>query len=110
MYLNGCAKSQVGNVLVAKVTEPFIKQIFIGKTDEKQTDREFNLKLYAARKIAEHTIYDSKLSEAQFFYLPSLSTKIIIFKGLLMPEHINEYYLDLFNSALDTRLALVEKR
>ena len=44
------------------------------------------------------------------FYLPSLSTKIIIFKGLLKPEHINEYYLDLFNSALDTRLALVHQR
>ena len=95
---------------IARVTEPFVKQIFIGKSDDKQTDREFNLKLYAARKIAEHTIYDSKLSEAQFFYLPSLSTKIIIFKGLLKPEHINEYYLDLFNSALDTRLALVHQR
>ena len=95
---------------VAKATEPYVKQIFIGKNSEKQTDREFNLKLFAARKIAEHTIYGSKLSEAQFFYLPSLSTKIIIFKGLLMPEHINEYYLDLFNSALDTRLALVHQR
>ncbi|MBQ0787992.1 MAG: glutamate synthase subunit alpha, partial [Oceanihabitans sp.] len=95
---------------IAKITEPFVKQIFIGKSSEAQTEREFNLKLYAARKIAEHTIYDSKLSEAKFFYLPSLSTKIIIFKGLLMPEHINEYYLDLFNSALDTRLALVHQR
>ncbi|WP_397364091.1 glutamate synthase large subunit [Olleya sp. R77988] len=95
---------------VAKVTEPFVKQIFIGKSDDKQTERDFNIKLYAARKIAEHTIYDSKLSESKFFYLPSLSTKIIIFKGLLMPEHINEYYLDLFNSALDTRLALVHQR
>lgn len=95
---------------IAKVTEPFVKQIFIGKASDTQTEREFNIKLYAARKIAEHTIYDSKLSEAQFFYLPSLSTKIIIFKGLLMPEHINEYYLDLFNSALDTRLALVHQR
>ena len=95
---------------VAKVTEPFVKQVFIGKTNDEQADREFNLKLFAARKIAEHTIYGSKLSEAQFFYLPSLSTKIIIFKGLLMPEHINEYYLDLFNSALDTRLALVHQR
>ncbi|WP_037051548.1 glutamate synthase large subunit [Psychroserpens burtonensis] len=95
---------------IAKVTEPFVKQIFIGKTDDKQTDRDFNLKLFAARKIAEHAIYDSKLSEAHFFYLPSLSTKIIIFKGLLKPEHINEYYLDLFNSALDTRLALVHQR
>ena len=95
---------------IAKTTEPFVKQIFIGKTDENQTDQDFNLKLFAARKITEHTIYSSKLSEAQFFYLPSLSTKIIIFKGLLMPEHINEYYLDLFNSALDTRLALVHQR
>ncbi|WP_452225081.1 glutamate synthase large subunit [Lacinutrix chionoecetis] len=95
---------------IAKVTEPFVKQIFIGKANDEQTEREFNLKLFAARKIAEHTIYDSKLSESKFFYLPSLSTKIIIFKGLLMPEHINEYYLDLFNSALDTRLALVHQR
>lgn len=95
---------------VAKETEPFVKQIFIGKTNNEQTEREFNIKLYAARKIAEHTIYDSKLSESKYFYLPSLSTKIIIFKGLLMPEHINEYYLDLFNSALDTRLALVHQR
>ena len=95
---------------VAKETEPFVKQIFIGKANNKQTEREFNIKLYAARKIAEHTIYDSKLSESKYFYLPSLSTKIIIFKGLLMPEHINEYYLDLFNSALDTRLALVHQR
>ena len=95
---------------IAKATEPFVKQIFIGKTDDEQTEREFNLKLFAARKIAEHIIYDSKLSESKFFYLPSLSNKIIIFKGLLMPEHINEYYLDLFNSALDTRLALVHQR
>ncbi len=95
---------------IAKTTEPFVKQIFIGKTDDEQTEREFNLKLFAARKIAEHTIYNSKLSESKFFYIPSLSNKIIIFKGLLMPEHINEYYLDLFNSALVTRLALVHQR
>ena len=95
---------------IAKSTEPFIKQLFIGKSDENQSDFDFNLKLFAARKIAEHTIYSSKLSESKFFYVPSLSTKIIIFKGLLMPEHINEYYLDLFNSALDTRLALVHQR
>ncbi|TVZ58720.1 glutamate synthase (ferredoxin) [Flavobacteriaceae bacterium MAR_2010_105] len=95
---------------IAKSTEPFIKQLFIGKTDESQSDFDFNLKLFAARKIAEHTIYNSKLSESKFFYIPSLSTKIIIYKGLLMPEDINGYYLDLFNSALITRLALVHQR
>ncbi|MFC4634583.1 glutamate synthase large subunit [Dokdonia ponticola] len=95
---------------IAKTTEPFVKQVFIGKSQKDQSDRDFNLKLFAARKIAEHTIYDSKLSESQFFYVPSLSTKIIIFKGLLKPEHINEYYLDLYNTTLDTRLALVHQR
>ena len=95
---------------IAKTTEPFVMQVFVGKSDPKQSEFDFNLKLFAARKISEHTIYDSKLSESKFFYLPSLSTKIIIFKGLLKPEHINEYYLDLFNSALDTRLALVHQR
>ncbi|WP_299213412.1 glutamate synthase large subunit [uncultured Dokdonia sp.] len=95
---------------IAKTTEPFVKQIFIGKSHEDQSDVDFNLKLFAARKIAEHTIYNSKLSESQFFYVPSLSTKIIIFKGLLKPEHINEYYLDLYNTTLDTRLALVHQR
>jgi glutamate synthase (NADPH/NADH) large chain len=101
-----------GDVLgeIARTTEPFVKQIFIGKSSESQSDFDFNLKLYAARKIAEHTIYGSKLSESQFFYVPSLSTKIIIFKGLLKPEHINEYYLDLYNTSLDTRLALVHQR
>jgi glutamate synthase (ferredoxin) len=95
---------------IAKETEPFVKQLFIGKATAKQSDKDFNLKLFAARKITEHTIYNSKLSEQKFFYVPSLSTKIIIFKGLLKPEHINEYYLDLFDSDLDTRLALVHQR
>lgn len=95
---------------IAKETEPFVKQLFIGKSHETQSDHDFNLKLFAARKITEHTIYNSKLSEQQFFYVPSLSTKIIIFKGLLKPEHINEYYLDLFDADLDTRLALVHQR
>ncbi|MAD96941.1 MAG: glutamate synthase large subunit [Flavobacteriaceae bacterium] len=95
---------------IANETEPYIKQIFIGKPTDDDSDKSFQLKLFAARKIAEHRIYDSKLSQANSFYLPSLSSKIIIFKGLLKPEHINEYYLDLNNDELVTRLALVHQR
>ena len=79
---------------IAAETEPFIKQIFIGKPDEDNNDFNFQLKLFAARKIAEHRIYNSKLSQSSSFYLPSLSSKIIIFKGLLKPEHINEDEID----------------
>ncbi|WP_435136808.1 glutamate synthase large subunit [Formosa sp. A9] len=95
---------------IAAVSEPHIKQVFIGKGSDDQTDFDFNLKLFAARKIAEHTVYDSKLSESSFFYFPSLSTKTIIYKGLLMPEDINVYYQDLLNPALDAKLALVHQR
>ncbi len=95
---------------IAAETEPFIKQVFIGKSDKNQGDFEFNLKLFTARKQTEHHVINSKLSESSYFYLPSLSTKTIIFKGLLIPEDIKLYYTDLQDPTLVTRLALVHQR
>lgn len=95
---------------IAMETEPFVKQIFIAKEDSSQDYATFNLKLYIARKVTEHTILSSKLSESGFFYVPSLSTKIIIFKGLLMPQDIKFYFKDLMDSRVVTRLALVHQR
>jgi glutamate synthase (NADPH) large chain len=95
---------------IAMETEPFVKQIFIAKRDKKQDYFQFNLKLFIARKVTEHTILNSKLSESKFFYVPSLSTKIIIFKGLLMPKDISLYYTDLLDSRVVTRLSLVHQR
>jgi glutamate synthase (ferredoxin) len=96
--------------VIAKKTQPFIKQIFVSKSLTSQDDFEFNLKLFISRKKAEHEILNSKISEARFFYLPSLSTKIIIYKGLLIPEDIKLYYKDLTNPLFITRLALVHQR
>ena len=101
-------RRHLGNI--AEETEPFVSQLFIGKETENQTQFQFDLKLFTARKSAEHTIYNSKLSEAEFFYIPSLSTKTIIFKGLLMPEDIKLYYVDLLDERVVTRLALVHQR
>ncbi len=95
---------------IAKNTEPRIEQIFISKSDKDQNDFEFNLKLFISRKKAEHEIYSSRISESNFFYIPSLSTKIIIYKGLLIPEDISLYYKDLTNPLFVTRLALVHQR
>ncbi len=95
---------------LAAKTQPFIKQVFIGKSNTKQDDFQFNLKMFIARKKAEHEIYSSKLSESSFFYLPSLSTKIIIYKGLLVPEDIKLFYKDLNDPLFVTRLALVHQR
>ena len=95
---------------VAAETVPFIKQVFIGKGEPKQKNFDFNLKLFTARKKAEHHIYNSKLSESARFYLPSLSAKTIIYKGLLIPEDIKLFYTDLQDESLVTRLALVHQR
>ncbi|MCA1762564.1 MAG: glutamate synthase large subunit, partial [Flavobacteriales bacterium] len=95
---------------IAAETEPFIKQVFIGKGHDAASDFEFNLKLFTARKQTEHLIANSKLSESSFFYLPSLSAKTIIYKGLLIPEDIKLYYTDLQDTTLVTRLALVHQR
>jgi len=95
---------------IAMETEPFVKQLFVGKESKEQTTFDFNLKLYIARKTTEHTVNESKLSESKFFYVPSLSTKIIIYKGLLMPNDIKLYYKDLMDPAVVTRLALVHQR
>lgn len=94
---------------IAAETEPFVKQVFIGNGGELD-NFQFNLKLFIARKITEHTIAQSKLSQSGFFYLPSLSTKIIIFKGLLVPKDISNYYQDLLDPRVVTRLALVHQR
>ncbi len=94
---------------IAAETEPYVMQVFIGK-GEALDDFQFNLKLFVARQITEHTIIQSKLSQSPFFYLPSLSTKIIIFKGLLVPKDISRYYEDLLDPRVVTRLALVHQR
>ncbi|MCX2720790.1 glutamate synthase large subunit [Lentiprolixibacter aurantiacus] len=95
---------------IAKESEPFVKQVFIGKAEKEQEDFDFNLKLFIARKITEHAIGNSRLSDRHFFYVPSLSTRIIIFKGLLMPHDIKLYYKDLMDPRVITRLALVHQR
>ena len=71
-------------------SEPNIEQLFIGKT-EAISEADFKAKLYAARKITEHSIRASKISESGYFYVPSLSNTTIIYKGIIMPEDIGPY-------------------
>ncbi len=95
---------------IAAQVEPKARQIFVSRGTENLTELAFNAKLFAARKITEHTIERSKISERNFFYLPSFSTTTVIYKGLLMPEDIGRYYVDLKEPDVVTRLALVHQR
>jgi len=95
--------------LIASKSQPEIKQVFILRNNN-LSEVEFNLRLYKARKISENKVYSSELSEKDYFYFSSLSLKTIIYKGLLVPEDIERFYIDLKDSSLVTKLALVHQR
>ena len=94
---------------IAAKTQPVVKQVFIEKNNT-LSETDFNTKLYISRKIAENEIYNSPLSQKNYFYFSSLHNRTLIYKGLLIPEDIDRFYLDLKDPDLVTRLALVHQR
>jgi len=94
----------------AKASEPDIWQIFIGRGDTVKDEREFDRMLYIIRKVAENRIFKSDMPAKDDFYVPTLTCRIIIYKGLLLPEQMEEYYPDLLDPEFDSALALVHQR
>ena len=94
---------------IARLAEPAIKQVFIGSQEPLEQDA-LERKLYVIRKLVELRIRNSALSEASSFYLPSLSTKTIVYKGMFMASQIQDYYQDLQDSRIDSAIALVHSR
>jgi glutamate synthase (NADPH/NADH) large chain len=70
----------------------------------------FERKLYVARKIAENQVRQSRLEQASFFYIPTLSTKTVVYKGMLMAEQLRSYFPDLQDNRLISPVALVHSR
>ena len=96
---------------IAGHTLPHIEQVFVRPAENvRLNEKELNTKTFIARKIAEHKVYGTKMSQASYFYLPSLSTRTLIYKGLLVPEDIERFYTDLTDKRVVTRLALVHQR
>ncbi len=92
---------------IAKRTEPKIRQVFVkGKFEQDKIER----KLFIARKVTEKAIRESDLKEKEAFYIPSLSTKIFIYKGMLTPDQVGAYFLDLQNPKLKSAISLVHSR
>lgn len=87
--------------------EPEIKQILVG-ADVPQAELE--RKLYIIRKRAENKIRVSELKQKTFFYIPSLSTKVLVYKGMLTSMQLGEYFLDLKDERLQSAIALIHSR
>jgi glutamate synthase domain-containing protein 2/glutamate synthase domain-containing protein 1/glutamate synthase domain-containing protein 3 len=101
--------SSLGKTAIA--AEPFMAQLFIGRSADIQDDAAFERKLYVIRKVAEQTIrYADKIAGAKSFYVSSLSARTLTYKGMLMSEQVEKYYDDLRNPAVTTAIALVHSR
>jgi len=91
-------------------SEPFIEMLFVGASDGLEGEA-FERKLYLIRKQASHQLRDeSKLVQALMFYVCSLSTKVIIYKGMLTPAQVMPYFPDLKDEDFKTHLAMVHSR
>jgi len=94
---------------LARSTQPYIEQIFIRRSPEMDQDA-LERKLYVVRKRVEAEIAKSDMREKDFFYIPSLSSRTIVYKGLLLAPQIANFYKELSDPEAMSALCLVHQR
>ncbi len=94
----------------AKASEPCMRQVFIGRSPELADDMAFERKLYVIRKRGYGEIRNTTLDGAEYWYLPSLSARTIVYKGMLLTLQLADYFPDLTDPTMESALALVHSR
>ena len=94
---------------VARASQPYIQQIFVRCAPGMDEDA-FERKLYVVRKRAESEIRESGIEDAEMFYIPSLSCRTIVYKGLLLAQQITNFYRELADPDVVSALCLVHQR
>lgn len=92
----------------AKSSEPFVEQVFIKRGANITDDIAFERKLYVIRKLSHNAIRAKKIDT--YWYPCSLSARTLVYKGMLMPVQVGEYYPDLHDPDIESALALVHSR
>ncbi len=93
-----------------KPTEPVIKQVFVGCGSSLEDQNAFERKLFVIRKQIEKRIRESDVEGKSDFYISTLSSRVINYKGMLLAAQVGEYYPDLIDPRMDSALALVHQR
>ncbi len=96
---------QLGSV--ARKAEPAIKQIFVA---DEETNEPIDIRLYLLRREVEKKITSASLPGKEDFYIVSLSSRVIIYKGMLSSLQLRYYFPDLMNPHFTTAMALVHSR
>src|SRR6266704_2604798 len=93
-----------------KEVEPVIRQVFIGRGANGIDQDALERTLYIIRKRSGHAIQALKLHHGKEFYVPSMSTRTIVYKGMLLAHQVGEYYRDLQDATMVSALAMVHQR
>lgn len=99
----------------SRQSQPAMAQVFIKASEPISAalsidNNAFERKLYIIRREAENKIRYGKLRGSKYFYVSSLSSRTIVYKGMLTTKQLSHYYLDLQDSSMETALALVHSR
>jgi glutamate synthase (NADPH) large chain len=95
---------------LVRAKEPVIRQIFIGRGRDVMVQDALERKLYIIRKTASHAIQSLNLRHGKEYFVPSMSTRTVVYKGLLLANQVGEYFLDLKDERAVSALALVHQR
>ena len=90
--------------------EPVIRQVFVGRGPDILVPDALERKLYVIRKTASSKIQSLNLTHSSEYYVPSMSCRTIIYKGLLLADQVGKYYIDLRDERVVSALALVHQR
>ena len=90
---------------LAQSCMPRIRQMFVSPASGRDSDLDFNVDLYMARRFAEQ-----KLKREEEFYVCSLSSKVVSYKGLMMPADLPTFYHDLGDERLETSICVFHQR
>ncbi|MEO5701138.1 MAG: glutamate synthase large subunit [Casimicrobiaceae bacterium] len=93
-----------------KEVEPIIRQVFIARGTNAMDQDALERKLYIIRKKAGHAIQALKLRHGKEFYVPSMSSRTLVYKGMLLAHQVGEYFLDLTDASMVSALAMVHQR
>jgi glutamate synthase (NADPH) large chain len=93
----------------ARAKQPYIEQVFFGCEQDIQQD-DLERKLYVVRRRAESEIAASQIREKDFFYSPSMSSRTIVYKGLMLAPQIADFYGELSDPATTSSLCMVHQR
>lgn len=101
---NNCLGSSV------KAVEPIVRQIFIGRGENCKDQDAFERKLFVIRKQVEHAVERANMENGNAFYVASLSSRTVLYKGMLLANQVGVYFPDLLNHSMASALALVHQR